>query len=610
MGARAHYLKRNADNELPNRVLCFDTESTITPTDQGEVHSLRLGCCHYLKRRGESWDETPYSFRTREEFWALLDGLLINGTCLYLVGHNTAYDYAILDIDNYLSSRGFEIDMFVINAAFIIKAHRDKTSIKIIDTMNWFKAPLRRLGEVFGVSKGEIENFRTATDEELLPYCLQDSNIVKTIFINYIDFISAHDLGNFSITAAGQAFNSYRHRFMRDRSILIHANTEMYQLEQGTYRGGRTDIFKSGEYHNIVKLDINSMYPYVMSKYDYPTKPLSRAPITGLSVKNVQEALNDHKFIIGDFDILLKEPFLAVKRNKLIFPVGRIKNAYMTSPEIEHLLSGAGEIVKVNSAMLYEQENIFSEYVDYFYKLKSGAKTPVMKELSKLFLNSLYGKFGQRENGDITLDNSPENEIICQDNKIGSFWVNQGSDHYKVMKIGESFYKINPQLSTPGAQSSPIISSAVTSYARIYLWNLIKKCQVENVYYCDTDSIFTNRQGYDHMENLGFIDNKLLGKLKVEGIGSCVLRGPKDYDWIDQETGKLKRTIKGVPHSSIEQQDGGYKYKLWETGLNRYKNMSSAEVQIKDSVKYLVRKYDKGIIDNCGNVHPFVLKEF
>lgn len=609
MAGKAHYLKRNAENELPSRVLCFDTETRITPTPTGEVHTLRLGCCHYIKRRADQWDETTYSFRTKEEFWKLLDGLLLKGTCLYLIAHNTAYDYAILDLDHYLSNRGFTIDMFVINAAFIIKAHRDKVSIKIIDTMNWFKAPLGRLGEVFGVSKGEITDFTLATDEQLLTYCMQDSNIVKTVFINYIDFISRHNLGNFAITAAGQAFNSYRHRFMPDKTILIHANPGIYPLEQATYRGGRTDIFKQGEYHDIVKLDINSMYPFVMSKELYPTKPHSRIPIEGLGIEDIRNALDSGKFVIGGFDILLKEPFLALKRNKLIFPVGRIKNAYMTSPELEYLLDGAGEILRVNSAMVYDQDNIFSSYVDFFYNLKSNARTPIMKELAKLFLNSLYGKFGQRENGDIEPDNSPENDIICQENKIGAFWVQQGHDHYKVMKIGDQFYKIKPQLQTPGNQSSPVISSAVTSYARVYLWDLIKKAGVENVYYCDTDSIFTNKTGYERLECLGFIDNKQLGKLKVEGIGSCVLRGPKDYDWIDQETGKLKRTIKGVPHSSIQADDGGYKYKQWETGLNRYRNMSSAEVQIKDSVKYLVRKYDKGIVDNAGNVHPFVLNE-
>ena len=119
---KGHYLKPNAENELPSRAICVDTETYISPNEQGEVHTLRLGCAYYIRRRGERWEEENFSFYKKEEFWAYLDRHLAKGTCLYLIGHNTAYDYAILDLDNYLSSRGFEIKLFVINQAFIIKA--------------------------------------------------------------------------------------------------------------------------------------------------------------------------------------------------------------------------------------------------------------------------------------------------------------------------------------------------------------------------------------------------------------------------------------------------------------------------------------------------------
>ncbi len=607
---KGHYLKPNAENELPSRAICVDTETYISPNEQGEVHTLRLGCAYYIRRRGERWEEENFSFYKKEEFWAYLDRHLAKGTCLYLIGHNTAYDYAILDLDNYLSSRGFEIKLFVINQAFIIKAQLGKCSLKIIDTMNWFKAPLRRLGQVFGIDKGEIADFQKATNEELLPYCMNDANIVKTVFLAYIDFVRDNDLGNFAVTSASQAFAAYRHRFMQEKSILIHGDPKIYELEQTSYRGGRCDIFKRGEFKDIIKLDINSMYPFVMHDFDYPSEPVSSGPITGISPGDIPELLARGDFIVADLDINLTEPFLAVKKEKLLFPIGRIKNAKLTSPEIEYLLESGGSILKVNSLILYKKSRLFSSYVDFFYSLKSNAKTPVMRELSKLFLNSLYGKFGQRENGAIEIDESPENEMICSDQAIGSFWVISEGKKYKVIKIGEKFYRITPQKPTPGNQSAPIIASAVTSYARVYLWKLMKIAGIENVYYCDTDSIFTNRAGYEKLESLGYIDGKQLGKLKVEGIGDCIIRGPKDYDWIDQETGKLKRTIKGVPSSAVDLGDGKFEYRQWTTGLTRYHNDSSSEVVISNKVKLLSRSYDKGVIDPLGNVHPLELDDY
>jgi hypothetical protein len=376
--AKAHYLKANASSELPSRVVCVDTEAAISPKEQGEIHTLRLGAGYYLKRRKlreeDVWEEKPFSFRTKEEFWLYLDGLLQKGTALYIIGHNMAYDYALLDLDRWLSSREFTLDQFVINQVFIVRAHKENYGVKIIDSMNWFKAPLRKLGEVFGVAKGEIKDFTHVSDEELLPYCLNDAAIVKTIFLEYVKFISEHDLGNFASTAAGQAFNAYRHRFMPPCSILIHGEPGIYELEQATYRGGRCDIFKAGRYEDIVKLDINSMYPYVMREFAYPTIPHSKAPITGLSVDDIIQAMKEGYYVIGEFDIMLKEPFLAVKRHKLIFPVGRLAKVPMTHPEIEYLLNGAGEVLQVRRATLYEQRPIFSDYVDYFYSLKVNAK--------------------------------------------------------------------------------------------------------------------------------------------------------------------------------------------------------------------------------------------
>ena len=101
---RAHYLKKNAASELPTRVLCFDTESSITDVYDlgekvGEEHRLRLGTAIYLRRKGDDWLEKEFTYHTVQEFWELLDSLMCAGTTLYLIAHNTAYDYGIVDMD-------------------------------------------------------------------------------------------------------------------------------------------------------------------------------------------------------------------------------------------------------------------------------------------------------------------------------------------------------------------------------------------------------------------------------------------------------------------------------------------------------------------------------
>jgi len=47
----------------------------------------------------------------------------------------------------------------------------------------------------------------------------------------------------------------------------------------------------------------------------------------------------------------------------------------------------------VTKAYEFNKYNIFSNYVQHFYSLKSSATGPV-REIAKLLLNSLYGRFG------------------------------------------------------------------------------------------------------------------------------------------------------------------------------------------------------------------------
>jgi len=613
---RAHYLKRNSDSELPTHVLCFDTEASITEVIEdgekvGEKHRLRLGTAIYLRRRGDSWSEREYIFRSVDEFWKLIDELLYSGSTLYLIAHNTAYDYGIVDMDGYIESRGMTIYKFVINSVFMVDAGNQiqGKSIKIIDTTNWFKQPLERLGRMFGYEKGHIEDFRNVSDDVLLPYCKQDTRIIAEVFKYYINFISSNDLGNFAPTAAGQAFNAFRHRFMNE-DILIHMNPELYDLEMKSYRGGRTDIFRQGEFHDIIKLDINSMYPYVMREHEYPTKPVSKGVISQVPIDDVLEYCRKY-FVVGEFDIQLDAPCLAVKREKLIFPIGRIR-AVLTSPEIVTVMEH-GSLLECHGLVLYEKAKLFDGYVDHFYKLKSEAKDNSIRELSKLFLNSLYGKFGQRQLGEITdvtantLYWSVLESLPIEDNII---YYHDEHESYKVVRMGNKLYKMTGAKQTPGNNSSPIISSAVTAYARCYLWNMMRTAGLDHVYYCDTDSLFVDRSGYEALDSAGLINNKELGKLKVEGIGSCVLRGPKDYDWYEggMEKGERKQTIKGVPRSSKKLDDSTYEYMQWETGVRRYHKGEHGTINLEKSTKTLSRYYDKGTIID-GVVHPFDIDE-
>jgi len=148
--------------------------------------------------------------------------------------------------------------------------------------------------------------------------------------------------------------------------------------------------------------------------------------------------------------------------------------------------------------------------------------------------------------------------------------------------------------------SFPAIASHITAYARMYLYELIKKAGFENVYYCDTDSLFVNEEGYNRLKN--FIDDKELGKLKLEEVGECIIWGAKNYKF--NET----RKIKGIPKKS-EYKDGAYWWWQFERWRSGFKYGLHDGVILKLAHRSIKSPYDKRIVHEDGSTEPIYLEE-
>ena len=289
---RCHYLKANAKREHPRNMLIVDTEARIEHLGEGQRHTLRLGHAIHLRDRGKGFEEIEHPFKTHSEWYSILDKCARKNDKLYVIAHNAAYDYGILDQDKYWAERNFELKRFVISQSFMVHGRNKerKSTIAFLDSMNWFKSSLRELGKSFGEEKLECPNFEFVGDDELAHYCRQDVIVLKTAILGYLDFIETHNLGNFQETFASQALGAYRHRFMPDRTLLIHDFPNVLDMEMRSYRGGRTEAFFIGKVpREVFKVDVNSMYPYVMKHYPYPTKPFSKEPLTDFSLDNSEK---------------------------------------------------------------------------------------------------------------------------------------------------------------------------------------------------------------------------------------------------------------------------------------------------------------------------------
>ena len=157
------------------------------------------------------------------------------------------------------------------------------------------------------------------------------------------------------------------------------------------------------------------------------------------------------------------------------------------------------------------QENVFSYYVNNLYKTKSNAINSVEKAISKSLLNNLLGRFGLDIYNSKTdlLDTEAYNEIaqtkdIHSIKNIGDKILVNYSNHVSKIICDElnvdyrstiiHNIKNNNEKEETFKDVSIVISSAVTSYARIIISKIILDIMKKGgeLYYSDTDSIVTN----------------------------------------------------------------------------------------------------------------------
>lgn len=597
-----HIIRKNQKTESPQRIIFFDTETFEEKNDIDTELHLKLGVLCYQNRQKNSQNEW-FTFRSVSEFWNFVMVKNVGKTKLYLVAHNVAFDFRIVKGFSEMEHKGYKIKNIIYQGTtniYNFRNDRKKVSICVIDNMNFFKSSLKSLGKSIGLDKMEMPD---VNDEENLEiYCKRDVEIMVKAWEFYFKFLKDNNLGNFAKTIAGQAFAAYRHRFMKNE-IHVHTNKKAVKMERESYHGGRTECFKLGEFpkENYYLLDVNSMYPSVMRDYSYPSKLINIK--NEISIKLLSDYLMN-RCVTARVLIKTKDPIYPVKmNNRLIFPVGEFETV-LTTRELKYALYN-NHILKILEASIYEKNNLFKDYVDFFFKKKSqykDEKNDAFTYMTKLFLNSLYGKFGQRNESFQKLELSElpsayRNMLLMNPDGIYKIFSEKEEQTFK--KINGEFFMSEGLFE--GVETFVAIASHITADARMKLWNYFNIAKRENVFYCDTDSMITNEKGYKNCvpfinKKLGFLGQKEMSK-------NLIIRGAKDYIFGDDEV------IKGIRKNAVKISDHEFQQIKFEGLAGALRKNRLNEVHIENVNKILKRNYTKGDVQDNGDVIPFSIKD-
>jgi len=591
---KPHILKPEKSMAMPRHMIFFDTETNQNETKDGKIHqSLRLGwAVYYRKAYGRHTERVEWClFFSADEFWHFVGKFCQPKVKMWCIARNVAFDFTVVKGWTHLKYMGYKLKFFHNKGTCNIISVRNKsTSIVFLDSMNWFVESLAKTGERIGLPKLKID-FAKCTQDELIKYCHRDVEIELENFKIFMRFLESNQIARLCYTKGSTAMAAFLLRHY-NTEIYIHNNKQAIDLERESYKGGRVECFYIGElnHDNYYMLDVNSLYPFVMRNNKYPVKYTKLRH--NFSVDKLACVLK-HSACVAKVRIKTESPIYGVKRDRLTFPVGNFWTV-LTTPELKHAMS-LNQVQQVGDVVVYKQENIFQSYVDKFYSLRLQFKKQGVaeyEELCKKFLNTLYGKFGQKGEewtkiGEAPFEQDREELVFNMNGKRCTKIRYLLGQVFKMTGVGECF------------DSFPAIASHVTAYGRMYLWSLMQKAGKGNFFYCDTDSLLVNKVGLCNLSEL--ITSTDLGGMKIEEhCNKVTIRGLKDYS-----TSK-KNVTKGVRRNAKKLAHGVYKQESWPSFRGLLKSGDAESYCVGSVTKHLSYEYTKGNVTKTGHVVPFV----
>lgn len=635
-----HYLRPNHGTEIPRNLIFVETISQAAAADRerdSELHRLDFGVADGIRLEGEG--ESRWSRLTFQEplpFWAWFNSRVRKKSGMWLIGHGIAKSFTLLD-----GWRQIDQGHFRLTPRKTDTISQNKDDLREMESgQGWLvdndpPTIILLYGDGFVCHVVDVQNYGLATIEELAdavevklppkpsegaPFKAWEEWLTKRMYAcrQYITRLcrwwKANDMGQWRHTAASLAMAAFRHKFLAQK-ILIHTCDEALRAEREALVGGQFSTFYCGpigipfgkESHGRrskikrqenVKLgpihvfDCNSLYPYVMREHDYP-RELVAPKMDG----TFDDLLHWRKqlLLIARVKVeTVQHPFPFVYDKERLWCVGSFWTV-LCGPELNRAIDD-GHIKAVGEIYAYFPGRLFKGYVDYFHGLRmhyreNGKLAP--ERFAKLCMNSLAGKFGQR-NGqwEFTKHGSEHprwglwTEVNAQTGEIRNFRAVAGD------------VQIN-SLGTESLQSAPAIEAFINAHAREYMRKVRRKLPSGSCLYQGCDSLHVLPAGLPAMKAFQETYPGELGKFKLEGIyATAEYRGPQDYTLDGQHV------TAGVAPGLPMDKDG--KFTMVETqGLKSILTHEPGGFLRVKKVKISAQGYHpKGILNPDGSVSP------
>jgi len=462
-------------------------------------------------------------------------------------------------------------------AGNVIYTLQPRKNLEFRDSMHILSAPLRAYG-----AKGETPikfideddpdfgNQLSITTQDI-DYCRLDVDILREAILTmreaYRDWTGKED-ADLPLTAASLAYRVWCAKSWPENWSFQGKTGKTYysvtfpdaanEAAKKAYYGGRVQVmdgFDGVEVFNVMSGDRNSMFPAEMKDQQFPNpdKVFKANPTVG----RLQRARAKGTTFWGH--VVMKaganaELFLPTIIDKKANYNQTSYDGFLMYPEINYALENGWKLLDVKELYVAEPCNHFESHVAYFYEQRMRLKAvgDSRQQFIKIGpLNSLYGKFGQKDRCNRIEDKIGIDKIMQEDG-----WKDRYSIHEWSVN-SPKFYLVENEPSSISKNTFFPWAAAVTSFARVSLQKAISACRKSGyeVVYCDTDSVHIHN--IDSLENIPLDIGPKLGQWGWEKpkdsacdiVPTAVYWERKAYVWYDGKGDKIKIKHKGVSES-------------------------------------------------------------
>jgi hypothetical protein len=467
-----------------------------------------------------------------------------NNTFYY--GHATAYDFygifsdyldkgEIINLEGKYKIETFSIYPFI---AYFIDIKTNKTIGYFLDSMSFYRSSLSEVGDLLNFKKlkmpqeikmiGELHQYLKRDCEIVLQAMLKVKQDINDLGFYPKKFLTS---GNVSITAFLTHCTKNNLRYIFQKKGRTFQGKHIKEI-RGAYRGGRCECFQKGFFKDCIKLDVNSEYPYIMQKMEFPNLN-SEFKVKGKRAKDYLKMIGVMKCsITAPSKEKLRYAYLPIRFGGYVhFPHERELNGMWTTLEIRKALKLGYTLNNIEWGVFYKTSEInpFKKYIQLLYDKKSKSQG-AEKQVYKLLLNSLYGKWGQ-ENKIKEFKNIKRKEY--------DYHLEKGWEFVKTSKEGY-LIKLEKESTIP-RYANVMISLLITAEARNYLWENMMKIPTEELIYVATDCLLFKPKDLYNLKKYNIYIGKKIGAFKIEDRGDCLMYGENRYKF----NGKVK--IGGIP---------------------------------------------------------------